>query len=106
MTVQLDWPAVPLLPGVREFAAQGIVTGASGRNWAAYGHEVALPEGFGDTERALLTDPQTSGGLLVACAPDSLRDVLSVFERQGFGEAAVVGRVEPAGAKPLAVRLA
>ena len=106
VTVQLDWPAVPLLPGVREFAAQGIVTGASGRNWAAYGHEVTLPEGFGDTERALLTDPQTSGGLLVACAPDSLRDVLSVFERQGFGEAAVVGRVEPAGAKPLAVRLA
>ena len=106
VTVQLDWPAVPLLPGVRDFAAQGIVTGASGRNWAAYGHEVALPEGFGDTERALLTDPQTSGGLLVACAPDSLRDVLSVFERQGFGEAAVVGRVEPAGAKPLAVRLA
>ena len=106
VTVQIDWPAVPLLPGVREFAAQGIVTGASGRNWAAYGHEVALPEGFGDIERALLTDPQTSGGLLVACTPDSVRDVLSVFERQGFGDAAVVGRVEPAGAKPLAVRLA
>ncbi len=105
VTVQLDWPAVPLLPGVRDFAAQGIVTGASGRNWAAYGHEVALPEGFSDTERALLTDPQTSGGLLVACAPSSLGEVLSVFEQHGFGAAAVVGRVEAAGPRPLAVRL-
>ena len=104
VTVQLDWPAVPLLPGVRELAAQGIVTGASGRNWAAYGHEVALPEGFTDTERALLTDPQTSGGLLVACAPDSLGDVLSLFKQNGFGDAAVVGRVLPRGATPLVVR--
>ena len=104
MTVQLDWPAVPLLPGVRDFAAQGIVTGASGRNWAAYGHEVALPEGFGDTERALLTDPQTSGGLLVACAPDAVDAVLATFQRQGFGQAAVVGRVAARGAAPLVVR--
>ena len=92
-----------LLPGVRDLAAQGIVTGASGRNWAAYGAEVALPEGFGDAERALLTDPQTSGGLLVACAPESLRAVLDVFKAQGFGDAAVVGRVLPKGEKPLVV---
>ena len=103
VTVQLDWSSVPLLPGVRELAAQGIVTGASGRNWAAYGAEVALPEGFGDAERALLTDPQTSGGLLVACAPESLRAVLDVFKAQGFGDAAVVGRVLPKGEKPLVV---
>ncbi len=106
VTVQIDWPAVPLLPGVRDLAAQGIVTGASGRNWAAYGSEVALPEGFADAERALLTDPQTSGGLLVACAPDSLGDVLSIFQQQGFGDAAVVGRVLPRGERPLVVRQA
>ena len=103
VTVQLDWSSVPLLPGVRELAAQGIVTGASGRNWAAYGAEVALPEGFADAERALLTDPQTSGGLLVACAPESLPAVLDVFKAQGFGDAAVVGRVLPKGEKPLVV---
>ena len=103
VTVQLDWSSVPLLPGVRDLAAQGIVTGASGRNWAAYGAEVALPEGFADAERALLTDPQTSGGLLVACAPESLRAVLDVFKAQGFGDAAVVGRVLPKGEKPLVV---
>ena len=104
VTVQIDWPAVPLLPGVRELAARGIVTGASGRNWAAYGDEVQLPADFSDTERALLSDPQTSGGLLVACAPSSLRQVLSVFEQQGFGKAAVVGRVEARGAAPLVVQ--
>jgi selenide, water dikinase len=65
----LDWSRVPLLPGVRALAAQGLVTGASGRNWAGYGADVVLPEGFAPEDRALLTDPQTSGGLLVATAP-------------------------------------
>ena len=103
VTVQIDWPAVPLLAGVRDLAARGIVTGASGRNWAAYGHEVALPPAFADPERALLTDPQTSGGLLVACAPDAVAAVLAVFQHQGFEQAAVVGRVEPRDAAPLVV---
>ena len=46
--VRIDWSKVPLLPGVRELAAQGFVTGASGRNWAGYGADVSLPEGFAD----------------------------------------------------------
>ena len=95
----LDWARVPLLDGVRELAAQGLVTGASGRNWAGYGAQVALPDGFDLTERALLTDPQTSGGLLAACSPDSVDEVLAVFHRHGFAHAAVVGRVgEPVAA--------
>ena len=65
--VQIDWSAVPLLPGVRALAEAGFITGASGRNWAGYRAEVELPAGFGDVDRALLTDPQTSGGLLVSC---------------------------------------
>ena len=78
LTARIDWPAVPLLPGVRELAARGIVTGASARNWAAYGDEVALPAGFTDADRALLTDPQTSGGLLAACAPEALDAVRAI----------------------------
>ena len=89
--VAIDWSAVPLLPGVRELAAQGMVTGASGRNWAGYGADVNLPAGFAEVDRALLTDPQTSGGLLVSCAPDAARDVLALFRRHGFGQAAVIG---------------
>jgi selenide,water dikinase len=98
--IQLDWPAVPLLPGVRDLAGRGFVTGASGRNWAGYGAEVALPASFADVDRALLTDPQTSGGLLVACAPGALDAVLAVFGRHGFDHAAVVGRIEAADGAP------
>jgi len=98
--VRLDWAAVPLLPGVQALAAQGFVTGASGRNWAGYGDEVQLPEGFAPEARALLTDPQTSGGLLVACAPASLPAVQAVFADHGFAQAAVVGRVEAAQGAP------
>ena len=91
--VEIDWHRVPLLAGVREMASQGMVTGASGRNWAGYGHEVQLPPGFAPQDQALLTDPQTSGGLLVACRPDSLEAVLHTFRDRGFDQAAVIGRV-------------
>ncbi len=92
--VAIDWAAVPLLPGVRELAAQGFITGASGRNWAGYGAEVSLPAGFAELDRALLSDPQTAGGLLLSCAPDSLDEVLALFHRHGFAQAAAIGRVE------------
>jgi selenide,water dikinase len=98
--VHLNWAAVPLLPGVRALAAQGLVTGASGRNWAGYGHDVALPAGFAAPDQALLCDPQTSGGLLVSCTPAALDAVLAVFQRHGFGQAAVVGAVSAAADSP------
>jgi selenide,water dikinase len=92
-TVRLDLARVPLLPEAHALAAAGLVTGASGRNWAAYGAEVQLAEHLGSTERALLTDPQTSGGLLVACAPDAVDAVLAVFRQHGFAQAAEVGDI-------------
>jgi selenide,water dikinase len=102
--VRIDWAQVPLLDGARELAAQGFVTGASGRNWAGYGRDVTLPAGFADTDRALLTDPQTSGGLLVSCDPGAVGDVLAVFRRHGFAAAAQVGQVGSAGGGKLIVR--
>ena len=93
LCVEIDWTGVPLLPGVRELAERGFVTGASGRNWAAYGAEVTLPEGFAAVDQALLADPQTSGGLLVSCSAAALPAVLACFAAHGFGRAAVVGRV-------------
>jgi selenide,water dikinase len=102
--VRIDWARVPVLPGVRELAAAGMVTGASTRNWAGYGAQVRLPAGFADTERALLTDPQTSGGLLVSCTPAALPAVQAVFARHGFAQAAVVGEVATASQPALVVR--
>ena len=98
--VRLDWAAVPLMPGVRALAGQGCITGASGRNWAGYGADVTLPSSFAAEDRALLTDPQTSGGLLVSCAPDALDEVLAIFQRHGFAGAAVVGSVAATNTAP------
>jgi selenide,water dikinase len=91
--LQIDWSAVPLLSGVRELAAQGFVTGASGRNWAGYGAEVILGTTFAAEDKALLSDPQTSGGLLVSCSPFAVEEVLGVFRRHGFEHAARIGDV-------------
>ena len=89
----IDLAAVPLLAGVRDLAAAGVVTGASERNWAGYGHEVQLTDTLGPVDRALVCDPQTSGGLLVACAPRAAAAVLELFRRHGHADAAVIGRV-------------
>jgi len=97
-TVEIDWHRVPLLPEVRALALAGNVTGASGRNWAAYGHEVQLPADFATVDQALLSDPQTSGGLLVTCAPDSVQAVLAVFKQLGFDAACDIGEVTAARA--------
>ena len=104
--VHIDWARVPLLDGVRRLAGQGFVTGASGRNWAGYGAQVALPDRFAAEDQALLSDPQTSGGLLVSCAPEALDEVLAVFHRHGFAAAAAIGEVAAAadGAPRLRVR--
>jgi selenide,water dikinase len=94
---------LPLHPGTLELAREGLFTGASGRNWAGYGHDVTLGSKIGDAEHALLTDPQTSGGLLVACAPEAVATVLDIFHRDGFGAAKVVGTMT-AGAPRVSVR--
>ena len=104
LTLAVDWRRVPLLDGVRNLAAAGFVTGASGRNFAAYGHELALPTDFPAADRALLTDPQTSGGLLVSCVPACVDEVLDVFRRHGFMAAAEIGEAVPKDGALLQVR--
>jgi len=99
LKAQLDMAKIPLLPGVEQLAHDGYFTGASGRNWDAYGMDVELGANVSDTQRVLLTDPQTSGGLLVACDPGSVDEVLALFAREGFGHAAVIGRMEAGEAK-------
>ncbi|APR39865.1 selenide, water dikinase SelD [Paraburkholderia sp. SOS3] len=84
---------LPWLDGVDAFAAAGVFTGASGRNWASYGEQVQLAGSLPETARTLLTDPQTSGGLLVACASDTVDDVLAIFRDDGFARAAVIGEM-------------
>ena len=93
LTAQIDWQAVPLLSHVQSLADQGIITGASDRNWQSYGPEVCLPEQFTPAQQALLTDPQTSGGLLVSCSADSVDAVLEIFQKHDFASARVIGKM-------------
>lgn len=102
-TIHLDWNKVPLLPGVAALAEQGCITGASGRNWQGYGNEVSLPTQFSAVDQSLLTDPQTSGGLLVSCSKDAVMEVMTIFKQHGFEYATVIGDVEAKQAHGLKV---
>jgi selenide,water dikinase len=101
LEVAIDWAKVPVLAGVRALAGDGFVTGASGRNWAGYGQSIVLPDGFAAVDQALLSDPQTSGGLLVSCAAGAVGGVMDIFRAHGFASAAVIGecRAAPDGAR-------
>ncbi len=93
-TLTIDAAAVPLLVQAEALARQGFATGASGRNWASYRADVALPEGLPDWRRAILTDPQTSGGLLIACAAPEADALLEHIRDAGFARASRIGSVE------------
>ena len=93
LTAQIQWNQVPLLSNVQKLADQGVITGASDRNWQSYGAEVHLPEQFNPAQQALLTDPQTSGGLLVSCSSDAVNAVLEIFKQHHFASACVIGQM-------------
>ena len=93
LRARVNFADLPLLPRAREFVEAGYLTGASGRNWASYGEAVRLAEGLDATARTLLTDPQTSGGLLVSCSPDTVTEVLSLFLQHGFSQVSVIGEM-------------
>ena len=95
LRMQLQLDQIALLPGVLELAERGMVTGASGRNWDSYGAQVSLPAHISPAHHALLSDPQTSGGLLVACAPEAAGQVLDIFAKAGFAHATVIGDMRP-----------
>lgn len=103
VAAEIRFAELPVLEEAIALARSGVATGASERNWASYGADVDLPAGFERWQRDLLTDPQTSGGLLLACAPEAASEVLAEFRRGGFERARVIGRLS-AGAPRLFVR--
>lgn len=93
VAARIDRAALPVFDGARALAEKGVKTGASGRNWNAVSTFVNLPSDLPDHERDLLTDPQTSGGLLVSVAPAGVDAVLETFRRHGHDAACVIGEV-------------
>ncbi len=99
LTAKLNMAQIPLLPNTQQLAESGCITGASGRNWAGYGNDVELADAISPVQQMLLTDPQTSGGLLVSCAASAVDEVLALFRREGFAHAAVIGEMVAGPAK-------
>jgi selenide,water dikinase len=93
VTLTIDAGSVPLLPRAAALCAAGNVTGASHRNWDAYGAEVDLPDSLPEATQHLLTDAQTSGGLLVSCAAEVAPGLVRRLHADGFIRAAVIGTV-------------
>jgi selenide,water dikinase len=100
---EIGMSSIPLLAGTLDLAERGLITGASGRNWASYGDDVRLAPGVSRPQQALLSDPQTSGGLLVACTEAAVGDVLATFKREGFAHARVIGKMAASGATQVSV---
>ena len=94
VSAKLDFSTIPLLPNALKYASSGFITGASGRNWGAYGASVTLADKLQEYERDLMTDPQTSGGLLVTCSPEAAPFVLEVFSKHDFQSAKVIGALD------------
>jgi selenide, water dikinase len=85
---------VPLLLRAAVLAEQGCVTGASHRNWSSYGSAVEMPPQMPESRRHLLTDPQTSGGLLIAVAPEHAEEILGTIRDAGYPFARTIGHAE------------
>ncbi len=94
VAAQVNFNRVPVLPTAAKLAPQGVGPGAIERNWDSYGAEVRLEAGLPTWAQRLLCDPQTSGGLLAACAPASVTQVLDTFHNAGFASATVIGRLD------------
>ncbi len=96
---EIGFARLPLIDEAARHVTAGIATGASSRNWDSYGAEVKLAPGIEEWQQKIITDPQTSGGLLVSCAPESADEVLAMFRADGFERAAAIGRIAAGGAR-------
>ncbi len=91
LRAELRYAEIPVLSAAVHLAQAGYVTGASERNWASVGPHTNLPADFAEWQRKLLCDPQTSGGLLVACDRATAPRVLEIFKAEGFATACEIG---------------
>ncbi|HWS76773.1 MAG TPA: selenide, water dikinase SelD [Thermomonas sp.] len=98
LTGVVRFDALPVIEEARALVRDGVATGASTRNWAGYGDSVALPADAAQWQRNLLTDPQTSGGLLIACAPDALGAVQAAIRALQGEAGAIVGEMRAGAA--------
>jgi selenide,water dikinase len=95
--------AVPVLPDARRLAERGAIPGGTERNRASLADSVTFEAGVADVDRVLLADAQTSGGLLIAVAPERTGALVAALGREQAPVAAVIGRVVAGAAGRIAV---
>ena len=83
-----------LLSEAQQLAQQRFITGASTRNWMSYSDGVTLPPDCPEWQRHILTDPQTSGGLLIACDPARAQALVEMIVAAGYPSARIIGHTE------------
>jgi selenide,water dikinase len=103
LQAEVAFDSIPFIDIALQLAQDGYATGAAARNWASYGESVTLENHIAEWQRKLLCDPQTSGGLLISCTPETVDAVLAAFNADGFNHAAVIGTMQT-GSAQVAVR--
>ena len=93
---------IPLIEQAVNLAAAGVITGACTRNWEYYRRDVGLSNKAEDI-KTLLTDPQTNGGLLVACSEHAVSAVQDLFLRKGFAQTAMIGQLDHHGSEKVKI---
>jgi len=99
LQAEVAFDSIPFIDIALQLAQDGYATGAAARNWASYGESVTLENHIAEWQRKLLCDPQTSGGLLVSCTPETVDAVLAAFNADGFNHAAVIGTMQAGSAQ-------
>ena len=101
--ISINMNDVPLLAQTKQLALRGFVSGASKRNWSSVSGKVSLPQNMPEWQQHVLTDPQTSGGLLISCTSDRAEILLDQINTAGNASARIIGNVEKGPARVLVV---
>ncbi len=99
LQARIEFNRIPFIDIALQLAQAGYATGAAARNWSSYSEAVTMGADIVEWQRKLLCDPQTSGGLLVSCAPESLDAIVAAFNADGFSQATVIGSVQTGSPK-------
>ncbi|MDH6154477.1 selenide, water dikinase SelD [Polynucleobacter sphagniphilus] len=92
LSAQIQWSSIPVIAEAVKLVKEGTFTGASPRNWLGYGHEISMAPHLSEWQQNLLSDPQTSGGLLISCSPEATEQVLDILRTDGFNQAQKIGQ--------------
>lgn len=89
------------MDGVKDYITQGCVPGGTGRNFESYGHKIGV---LTEEQKAILCDPQTSGGLLVAVEPNSVQTIIEIAKDTGI-DLYEVGKLKPKSESDIVVEV-